>query len=278
MLKIDAHQHFWKYHPDEYGWISEEMSVLKNDYLPDELQGHLKINEFDGCIAVQARQNKDENEFLLGLASDYPFIKGVVGWVDLQSDSVEEELERLTRNPALCGIRHLVQDEPDDNFLLRDKFLRGVKCLKKNNLCYDILIFPRHLQVAEMFVKQFQDQRFVIDHVAKPDIKNQIIEPWASGMKRIAKHPNVGCKLSGMVTEAKWEDWSKADIRPYLDVVLEAFGADRLLIGSDWPVCKLAGEYDEVIGVVTDYISRLSSNERANIFGGNAMRFYDLKE
>jgi L-fuconolactonase len=278
MLKIDAHQHFWKYRPDEYGWINEEMSVLKKDYLPDELKNHLNANGFNGCIAVQARQNRQENEFLLGLAGDYPFIKGVVGWVDLQADDVDEKLERLSRNPALCGIRHLVQDEPDDEFLLRDKFLRGVGYLKNYDLCYDILVFPKHLAVAEIFVKQFPDQRFVIDHIAKPDIKNQVIEPWASGMKRIAQYPNVGCKLSGMVTEANWGDWSKADFRPYLDVVLEAFGADRLLIGSDWPVCKLAGEYDEVIGIVTDYISRLSSNEQENIYGGNAMRFYGLKE
>ena len=278
MLKIDAHQHFWKYRPDEYGWINEEMSVLKKDYLPDELKNHLNANGFNGCIAVQARQNRQENEFLLGLAGDYPFIKGVVGWVDLQADDVDEKLERLSRNPALCGIRHLVQDEPDDEFLLRDKFLRGVRYLKKYNLCYDILIFPRHLQVAETFVKHFPDQRFVIDHIAKPDIKNQDTEPWASGMKRIAQYSNVGCKLSGMVTEANWGDWSKADFRPYLDVVLEAFGADRLLIGSDWPVCKLAGEYGEVIGIVTDYISRLSSNEQENIYGGNAMRFYGLSE
>jgi len=252
--------------------------VLKKDYLPEELHGHLKANGFDGCIGVQARQNKDENDFLLGLASDYPFIVGVVGWVDLQSDDVEKKLDRLSRHPALCGIRHLVQDEPDDKFLLRDKFLRGMKCLKKYDLCYDILIFQKHLQAAETFVKQFPDQRFVIDHLAKPDIRNHILEPWASGMKRIAKHPNVGCKLSGMVTEAKWRDWSKADFRPYLDVVLEAFGADRLLIGSDWPVCKLAGEYDEVIGIVRNYMSRLSANEQEKIYGGNAMRFYGLRE
>lgn len=278
MFKIDAHQHFWKYSPEEYGWINEEMSVLKKDYLPDELHDHLKTNGFDGCVAVQARQNEDENEFLLGLASDYSFINGVVGWVDLQADYADEKLDRLSRNPALCGIRHLVQDEPDDDFLLGDKFLRGVEYLKKYDLCYDILIFPRHLQVAETFVKQFPDQRFVIDHIAKPDIKNQVMEPWADGMKRIAQYPNVGCKLSGMVTEARWRDWSRADFRPYLEVVLEAFGTDRLLIGSDWPVCKLAGGYDEVIGIVRDYISELSKDEQNMILGGNAVQFYNLTD
>lgn len=277
MPKIDAHQHFWKYHPSEYGWIDENMPVLKKDFLPDELQSHLKANGFDGSIAVQARQNYEENEFLFELANEYPFIKGVVGWVDLQANDVEEKLDDLSQNPTLCGIRHLVQDEPDDRFLLKDKFMRGVGRLKKYDLCYDILIFPRHLQIAEEFVRQFPDQKFVIDHISKPDIKKQVIEPWRSDIRRIARYPNVSCKLSGMVTEANWQEWSIEDFYPYLDVVLEAFGSDRLMIGSDWPVCKLAGEYDDVIGIVNDYVSQLSVDEQNGIQGDNAVRFYNLR-
>ncbi len=277
MPKVDAHQHFWKYSPDNYGWINNDMSILKEDYLPDKLQVHLEKNGFDGCVAVQARQNEEENDFLLGLADEFPFIKGVVGWVDLQADNVEERLEALSQNPKICGLRHLVQDERDDRFLLRKKFVRGVKSLKKFNLCYDILIFPKHLSVAKELVKQCPDQKFVVDHIAKPIVKDGIIEPWARGIRRIALHPNICCKISGMVTEARWHQWKKEDFRPYLDVIFDAFGTERIMIGSDWPVCKLSAEYDDVIGIVTEYISQLSFDEQENIMGGNAVRFYNLK-
>lgn len=285
MLKIDAHQHFWKYSPEEYAWINDRMSVLKKDYLPDELHGHLKDNGFDGCIAVQARQVEEENEFLLGLAKKNPFIKGVVGWVDLQAYDVEEKLEALSQNSLVCGIRHLVQDEPDDHFLLRDEFLRGIESLDRFDLCYDILIYPRHFPVADKFVDWFPYQKFVIDHIAKPDISagemagsGHTMEQWFDGIKHIAEYPNVYCKLSGMVTEANWNNWENMDFRPYLDVVFEAFGTKRLMIGSDWPVCRLSGEYDDVIGIVMDYILRLSDDEQENILGGNAVRFYNLTE
>lgn len=277
MLKIDAHQHFWQYNPDDYGWINDDMSILKKDYLPDELYVHLENNDFDGCIAVQARQNELENDFLLGLAEKNSFIKGVVGWVDLQADDVEEQLEKITQNPVLCGIRHLIQDEPDDQFLLKERFLRGIRHLKQFDLSYDILIFPRHLPVAAAFVEQFSDQKFVIDHIAKPDIKNQALEPWANGIKRLAEYPNVFCKLSGMVTETDWNEWQKIDFKPYLDVVFEVFGTERLMIGSDWPVCKLAGEYESVVEIVTDYIAQLSPDEQGHVLGGNAIRFYNLR-
>ncbi len=276
MLKIDAHQHFWKYNPDEYDWINDEMPELKRNYLPDQLQKHLKHNGFDGCIAVQARQSEEENDFLSGLAQDYPFIKGVIGWTDLQSEDIEEKLESLIRNPVICGIRHLVQDEPDPRFMLNAKFMRGISCLKKYGFCYDILIRPGHLPVAEEFVKRFPDQKFVIDHIGKPDIKKHILQPWKDDIERIARHPNVCCKLSGMVTEAEWRGWQKSDFLPYLDVVFEAFGAGRLMIGSDWPVCTLSAEYDEALGIINDYLSVLSTDEQEKVLGGNAVRIYKL--
>jgi L-fuconolactonase len=275
-MKIDAHQHFWKYSPEAYPWISEALAVLKNDFLPNNLLPLLQKNDIDACVAVQASQTEEETLFLLELAAQNDFIKGVVGWVDLRSEQVEERLAALSNAPKLKGIRHIVQDEPDDNFLLRADFQRGISSLKSFNLVYDVLVFPKQLAAAIQFVKAFPNQAFVIDHIAKPYIKAGKIDQWRKDMQAIAQFPNVMCKVSGMLTEADWSNWKASDFHPYLEVIFEAFGVDRIMYGSDWPVCLLAGSYDQVIDLVKNYIKDFSADEKAKIMGSNATSFYNL--
>lgn len=276
MTRIDAHQHFWKYTPAEYGWIDDSMAALQRDFLPEHLQPLLTANGYDGCIAVQARQTTSETEWLLDLAAQHPFIRGVVGWVDLQSDDLRVQLERLASRKRLVGVRHIVQGEPDDRFLLRKHFCRGVAQLAEYGLAYDILIYPRHLPVAVAFVERFPGQRFVLDHLAKPEIKKGEIKTWEADLRRLAAFPNVSCKLSGLVTEADWERWTPQGLRPYLDVAYDAFGPQRLLIGSDWPVCLVAADYPRTMDVVEDFLAARPADERAAVLGGNAVRFWQL--
>lgn len=277
-MRIDAHQHFWNYDPNEYAWISDAMPSLKRNCLPPDLKPLLDRAGFSGCIAVQARQSLEETRFLLELARQHDFVRGIVGWVDLCAPDVERQLETFASDPKFAGVRHIVQDEPDDRFLLRDDFRRGVAALARFNLAYDLLIYPRQLPAAIEFVAQFPQQRFVLDHIAKPIIGEGALEPWATQIRELARNPNLLCKLSGMVTEAKWKQWRAEEFRPYLDVVLESFGAGRLMIGSDWPVCTLSAEYADTIRIVTDYIGRLSAAEREAILGGNCARFYKLQD
>ena len=237
--KIDAHQHFWHYTLEAFDWINEEMAVIRRDFLPGDLKPELDAAGYDGCVAVQAPQTEAETEFLLGLAAQYDFVRGVVGWVDLRASNVGERLAHFAQFPELVGVRHIVQAEPDDEFLLGPEFNRGIGLLRQFDLTYDILIYPRHL-------------------------------------RELARHENVYCKLSGMVTEADWLVWDRDDFTPYLDVALEAFGPGRLMIGSDWPVCKVAAGYGEVMALVEEYVSRLSPTEKAAILGENAIRFYGL--
>lgn len=276
-MKIDAHQHFWIYNKEEYSWIDDDMKALRRDFLPEDLFPELEKKGYVGSVAVQASQSEQENGFLLDLAGKYSFIKGVVGWIDLQADDVQEKLEKLVNNKRFKGVRHIVQSEPDPEFLLRPKFLRGIRHLKNFNLTYDILIYPPQLKVAADFVSRFPDQKFVLDHLAKPYIKDQKINKWAEDIKLLASFPNVYAKISGLVTEASWSSWKKKDFQPYLDVALEAFGAGRLLIGSDWPVCLVAGTYSEVIDLAEAFISDLSLEEQNKITGENAIEFYNLK-
>jgi L-fuconolactonase len=276
-MRIDAHQHFWQYSPEEYGWIDPDMAVLRQDRLPEDLAPLLKAANLDGTVAVQARQTLEETQWLLELADQHPFIKGVVGWVDLCGPDLRAQLERFSAHPKFCGVRHVVQDETDDQFMLSDEFLRGIAALAEFDLTYDILIFPKHLPVACELVGRFPDQPFVLDHIAKPRIKDGVLEPWATDIKQLAAYPNVVCKVSGMVTEAHWQGWKASHFRPYLDVVLEAFGPGRLIFGSDWPVCTLAGAYGEVVGLVAAYAQKLSVDEQAAIWGGTAQRFYGLE-
>ncbi len=274
-MKIDSHQHFWSYDPQQYPWIKPEWRI-KRSFLPADLRPLLDCAGLDGCVAVQARQTLEESRWLLQLADQSPMIKGVVGWVDLQSEDVARQLEQFASHPKFVGVRHVVQDEPDDNFMLRPEFLRGVRRLKELDLTYDILIFPKQLPAAIALVRQFPEQPFVLDHIAKPLIRDGILEPWREQIRELARHPNVLCKISGMVTEAKWDGWKPADFRPYLDVVLEAFGAKRILYGSDWPVCLLASEYAQVFDLARSHAATLSESEQAAFFGENAAGFYGL--
>ena len=276
-MRIDAHQHFWRHDPGEYGWIDDSMATLRRDFLPADLKPELDCAGFDACIAVQARQTLEETLWLLQLATESRFIAGVIGWVDLRSGNVRAQLAELANNPKLLGVRHVVQGEPDDRFLLRPDFQRGIEALEEFNLTYDILIYPRHLPVAVEFVQRFPRQRFVLDHLAKPLIKAQTIEPWASHIRELAKFPNVFCKLSGMVTEADWKSWKPEHFVPYLDVALESFGPERLMIGSDWPVCRVAASYSQVMALVMDYLDdRYLREARENILGGTAQKFWRL--
>jgi len=275
-MHVDAHQHFWIYRPEEYGWIDDSMSALRRDFLPDDLKPELISAGLDGSIAVQARQTLEETRWLLELADHSSSILGVVGWVDLRSPDVRSQLNEFARNSKLVGVRHVAQAEPDDNFLLRPDFLRGISALEEFDLAYDILIYPRHLAVAAEFVERFPRQRFVLDHLAKPAIKTGEIDSWAQGIRRLAVFPNVLCKLSGLVTEADWQHWTPEQITPYLDVAFEAFGADRLMIGSDWPVCLVAGSYTRTLGVVKDYLLKRKMDGHDAILGGNAQQFWRL--
>ena len=274
--RIDSHQHFWHYQPAEYPWIGAQMGVLKRDYLPADLLPLMQANGIDGTVAVQARQNLTETEWLLQLADEHALIRGVVGWVDLRAADVAAQLEKFAAYPKLVGIRHIIHDEPDDGFMLRPDFMRGLTVLQDFDLRYDLLLFPKHLPLATKIVRQFPQQPFVLDHIAKPFIKDGVIEPWQRDIRELAACDNVSCKVSGMVTEAAWQSWTQADFRPYLDVVFDCFGIDRLMFGSDWPVCTLSGSYGEVAGIVRQYISALSASEQAQVMGGNASRFYQL--
>lgn len=275
-MKLDAHQHFWRYHATQYPWIPPN-SPLHRDWLPADLAALQRPLGFDGSIAVQARQSLAESHWLLGLADADPRIVGVVGWVDLQSESVDAELAALATHPRFAGVRHVVQDEPDDRFLLRPAFLRGLGKLHDFGLTYDLLIYPRQLPAAIEVVQRFPAQAFVLDHLAKPVIREGLLEPWAGGIRELARHPNVCCKVSGMVTEARHDGWRPEEFRPYLDVVLEAFGPRRLMFGSDWPVCLLAADYGAVASLATDQLVQRAGWDAAQqeaFFGGNARQFY----
>jgi L-fucono-1,5-lactonase len=276
-MRIDAHQHFWVYDARQYDWIDDSMAALRREFLPDALQPELERAGFQGCIAVQARQTTEETRWLLELAEASPFILGVVGWVDLQSPDVRSQLQAFARNPKLVGVRHVVQGEPDERFMLRPEFLRGISVLEEFNLAYDILIYPKHLPVAAEFVRQFPRLRFVLDHLAKPPIKSGSLQPWERGIRELAGFPNVFCKLSGLVTEADWRKWKPEHIAPYLDVAFDCFGVERLMIGSDWPVCTVAASYARAMGVVKDHIGRQPIQAQEAILGGNAQRFWKLK-
>ena len=275
-MRIDAHQHFWRYSAEEYDWIDDSMASLRRDFLPSDLKPELEAAGFDACIAVQARQTLEETRWLLALAEENPFIAGVVGWVDLRAEDVRDQLAACAQNSKLVGVRHVVQAEPDDEFLLRPDFLRGIAVLREFELTYDILIFPRHLPVAVEFVSRFPEQRFVLDHLAKPFIKAQTSEPWATHIRELAKFPNVFCKLSGMVTEADWKAWKFEHLKPYLEIAWEAFGPDRLMIGSDWPVCRVAGEYSQIIHLIVEFLEGCRPEDREKVLGGTAGSFWRL--
>ena len=275
-MRIDSHQHFWKYNPVKDAWITDDMKVIQRNFLPVDLWPLLQLNNVDGCVAVQAEQSENETDFLLQLAGENDWIKGVVGWVNLSAANLEERLQHFSQNEKLKGFRHIVQAEPANDFLLNADFCKGIAQLSKYNFTYDILVFPRQLKYVPAFVAQFPQQAFVIDHLAKPDFIKADFEEWENAMKAVAAYPNVHCKVSGMVTEANWNTWTIEDFSYCLDVVTEAFGIDRLLFGSDWPVCLLAASYQETCNIVHRYFMQFSMEEQGKLWGKNAVDFYHL--
>lgn len=276
-MLIDAHHHLWRYLPEAYSWINGSMELLRRDFLPEELKTEMSRVGVTGTIVIQARQVAEETRYLLELADKNPFIKGVVGWVDLCSKEVRRELESFTSYKKLVGVRHVIQDEADDEFMLRPDFIRGIEALQEYKLTYDLLIFPKHLKYAKELVRKFPKQHFVIDHMAKPLIKSGMIQPWKVPMEILATYPNVWCKISGMVTEADPVSWKMEDFIPYMKVVLDAFGPDHIMLGSDWPVCLLAGAYEEVLQIPLKFITDLSDSEKENIYYRSAMACYQLE-
>jgi L-fuconolactonase len=277
MRRIDAHQHFWKFDPNRDGWISDDMAVIRKDFMPADLAPHLREGAFDGTVLVQVDPSEDENDFQLDNASRHDFIKGVVGWLNLQDADVERQLERYKRFPKLKGFRHILQGERDRALMLKPAFKHGIGMLARFGYTFDILIYPDQLGYTREFVAAFPDQPFVIDHMAKPHIKDRMItDEWKEAIRAVAAYPNVSCKISGFVNEADWKNWKPEHFRPYFDTVAEAFGANRILYGSDWPVCLVAASYAQVLQVVTDYFASFSKDEQEAFFGGNAIKFYNL--
>ena len=275
-MKIDSHQHFWNYHLVKDAWISDDMKVIQQDFMPADLLPLLQKNNIDGCIAVQADQSEVETHFLLELAEDNDFIKGVVGWVDFRSKNIDERLQYFSQFEKLKGFRHIVQGESEDDFILREDFCKGISHLEKYNFTYDLLILPKHLKYSAEFVKRFPKQNFVIDHLAKPNFKENDFSEWEKGITELALHKNVYCKVSGMVTEADWKNWKAADFNYCLDVLVANFGIDRLMFGSDWPVSLLAASYEQSSAIVKNYFSKFSKENQDKIWGGNASKFYNL--
>lgn len=277
-MKIDSHQHFWKYNPVRDSWITEDMAVIKKDQMPEDLLPLLKENNLDGCIVVQSDQSEEENHFQLQNADNFQFIKGIVGWVDLQANDIEEKLSYYSQFKKIKGFRHVLQGEPDRALMLKKEFKHGISKLHQFSFTYDILIFEDQLKYASELAKAYPDQLFVLDHIAKPDIKNQKITDWKKNIEHLAQLENVYCKVSGMVTEADWNGWKADDFTPYMDIVFDSFGIKRLMFGSDWPVCRVAATYTEVLEIFKNYIKNLSQDEQDLLMGGNAIKFYNIKE
>lgn len=274
-MKIDAHQHFWKYNPSKHDWINEDMKVIRENFLADDLIPILKEFEIDGCVAVQADGSFYETAFLIDLADEYPEIKAVVGWADLASDALDKDLDQFAKHPKLKGYREVLQSKPVE-YMLRKDFIRGIEKIGKRGYTYDILIFHTQLEAALQFVKKAPEQPFVIDHIAKPNIKLGIWRDWKKEMAPLAEREYIYCKLSGMVTEADWKKWTAKDFQVYLEVALELFGPNRLMFGSDWPVCKVAAEYEQVLELVEKFTDRLSKSEKEAIMGNTAIEFYGI--
>lgn len=277
--RIDSHQHFWNYSPEEYEWMSQDsLAPLRYDRLPEDLKALQTEVGYAGSVAVQARQKVEESAWLLALADQHPeVVLGVVGWLDLRSRDVVDQLAEFAAHPRFKGVRHVVQDEVDPNFMLGKDFQNGIAQLSDFKLTYDILIFPHQLDAAIGLAREFPEQPFVLDHVAKPVIRDGEMEPWRTKICELANHQNVHCKISGMVTEATWDSWKPEDLDPYMDIVVEAFSPSRLMVGTDWPVCTLAASYQEVTGYFNQYFSTFSEDEKDRIFSRNVYDFYSLQ-
>lgn len=276
---IDAHQHFWQFsQPFDYSWMdAPELAEIKRDFLPSDLAERIEKVGVDRTVFVQTQHNVEENRWALGLAENHDFIAGIVGWVDLASKQCEEQLLKFKDNPKFVGIRHITQDEPNDDFAICPDVIRGMKVLQKHQVPFDLLFFVKHLKHAATLAREMPDLPMVIDHLAKPRIKDQSLDDWVGNFQAAAQFSNVYCKLSGMVTEANWHNWKPADLKPYVEVALEAFGPERLMFGSDWPVCELAATYDQVYSALVEVLGPLSDSECDRIFGGTAKEFYNLQ-
>ncbi len=276
-MTVDSHQHFWRYSPSEFGWISDAMRSLRRDFLPADLRREIHGVGVTGVVSVQARQSVEETRFLLDIAARSDFVLGVVGWVPLSDPGVVEVLDEFAAVPAFKGCRHVVQDEPDDDYMLDSRFNEGVRAVTAAGLAYDILVYERHLPVTPRFVDRHPKQRFILDHLGKPRIRDRSFTRWDRLIRDLARRPNVYCKLSGMVTEANWHRWEEAQFRPYFDTVLEAFGPRRLMFGSDWPVCLVATCYGRWLEIVRTLVSGLGESERDRIMAGTAIEAYGLQ-
>lgn len=275
---VDAHQHFWQLsQPFDYRWLDDpSLAAINRDYLPEHLKQHLEATGVDKTVFVQTQHNTEENRWVLGLAEEHDFIAGVVGWVDLQSADCESQLLEFREHPKSVGIRHVVQDEPDDEFVVRSEVLRGLRVLERQRVPFDLLFYVKHLKHVDTLARELPDLVMVINHLSKPDIKNGGFESWIDDFRAAAQHANVYCKLSGMVTEADWQNWTPADLKPYIEAALENFGPERLMFGSDWPVCELAGSYQQVCRALDENLLSLSESEREQIFGKTATKVYGL--
>ena len=273
---IDSHQHFWQVGRFDYPWMSSEVEVLYRDYLPPMLEPILKEHNVAQTVLVQASNTIEEMRWMLSLADAHPFIAGVVGWVDLMSDEIEQQLDELTSHPKFKGVRHLVESEPMDDWLVQPSVLNGLRILARHNVSYDLLVHTRHLKRVKRVAESCPELRLVVDHLAKPPIARGEIKEWAQEIKELAAYPNISCKLSGLVTEADHASWQMDDLRPYVELALESFGAGRLMFGSDWPVCLLAASYGQVLESFQSLFADLNEDERSRIFGKNATEFYRL--
>jgi L-fuconolactonase len=276
MAKIDAHQHFWRFEAERDTWITDEMANLRRDFLPPNLQPLLRRYNFDGSIVVQSAQSEDENEFQLSNANANTFIKGIIGWVDLQADNISEQLAYYSQFAKLKGFRHVLQGEADRALMLRPEFRRGISALSQHGFTYDLLILPDQIPFATELASAFPNQAFILDHLAKPRIREQLLDDWAHDIRTLAAKDNVSCKVSGLLTEADWQRWQPIDIQPYLDVVFNAFGSKRVMFGSDWPVCEVAGGFDKTMSLLEDYLAPFSFTEQSLFWGDNAVTFYNL--
>lgn len=276
-MKIDSHHHFWKYSKKEYGWMDERMARIRRDFLPADLEREIARAGIDGVVSVQARQTVEETRVLLAHAERSGFIAGVVGWVPLIDARVRDAMAEFAGRKKLKGYRHVLHDEQDDRYMLREDFNMGIAAVTEANLIYDILIFEKHLPQTIQFVDRHPRQIFVVDHIAKPRIRDGYLSPWQSLLVELAHRENVYCKISGLATEADWRNWTEAELKPYLDTVVEAFGPKRLMFGSDWPVCLLAVDYARWSRIVTEYVAALTAAEQARILGGTAIEAYKLE-
>lgn len=280
LKKIDAHQHFWQLsQPFDYGWLDNpQLAQIRRDYLPVDLKLHLDNCNISGSIFVQTQHNSEENQWVLDFCKSYPFLKGIVGWVDLASHTCEEQIQEISKNPKFLGVRHVVQDEPDDNFLIRPEILNGLSTLEKHGVPFDVLIYVKHLKHVPTLARKFPSLKMVINHLAKPQIGLNGLPQWHDDFIACAMYENVYCKLSGMVTEADWNDWRPSDLKPYIQTAIDAFTSERLMYGSDWPVCELAGTYEQVHSALLENISELSHYEQQCIFASTAENFYNISD